>query len=242
MASKGRYISRGPWTRVLEKLGADKGLKLKGKGCGRGLTLTVNPDARCAGCCYPLLRPDHFPPKPGWGLRILNTTSGLQVCVGKRPPRHHPSPAATAFQLVTGHRKETARVAHLTTQQVALFFRKSISRKVARFDPPTQFLLLQSARGPVSSAAFQLMASICTALCSWQVSHMRIYVACPRSHSSSAIKPGTDPLGKKPARTEMSAFHYRHYRLCDGRVLGEVKRGGRATLQIIMIMSIVVTM
>ncbi|XP_058398578.1 cell migration-inducing and hyaluronan-binding protein isoform X4 [Diceros bicornis minor] len=31
MASKGRYISRGPWTRVLEKLGADKGLKLKEK-------------------------------------------------------------------------------------------------------------------------------------------------------------------------------------------------------------------
>lgn len=36
MASKGRYISRGPWTRVLEKLGADKGLKLKGKGFGPG--------------------------------------------------------------------------------------------------------------------------------------------------------------------------------------------------------------
>ncbi|XP_030740349.1 cell migration-inducing and hyaluronan-binding protein isoform X1 [Echinops telfairi] len=31
MASKGRYISRGPWTRVLEKLGAEKGLKLKEK-------------------------------------------------------------------------------------------------------------------------------------------------------------------------------------------------------------------
>lgn len=31
MASKGRYITRGPWTRVLEKLGADKGLKLKEK-------------------------------------------------------------------------------------------------------------------------------------------------------------------------------------------------------------------
>ncbi|XP_063508505.1 cell migration-inducing and hyaluronan-binding protein isoform X1 [Pongo pygmaeus] len=29
MASKGRYVSRGPWTRVLEKLGADRGLKLK---------------------------------------------------------------------------------------------------------------------------------------------------------------------------------------------------------------------
>uniref|UniRef100_A0A2K5CXS1 hyaluronoglucosaminidase n=1 Tax=Aotus nancymaae TaxID=37293 RepID=A0A2K5CXS1_AOTNA len=29
MVSKGRYISRGPWTRVLEKLGADRGLKLK---------------------------------------------------------------------------------------------------------------------------------------------------------------------------------------------------------------------
>lgn len=31
VASKGRYVSRGPWTRVLEKLGADKGLKLKDK-------------------------------------------------------------------------------------------------------------------------------------------------------------------------------------------------------------------
>uniref|UniRef100_A0A8C0WJR7 G8 domain-containing protein n=1 Tax=Castor canadensis TaxID=51338 RepID=A0A8C0WJR7_CASCN len=31
MASKGKYITRGPWTRVLEKLGADKGLKLKEK-------------------------------------------------------------------------------------------------------------------------------------------------------------------------------------------------------------------
>ncbi|XP_030670762.1 cell migration-inducing and hyaluronan-binding protein isoform X3 [Nomascus leucogenys] len=29
MASKGRYVSRGPWTRVLEKLGADRGIKLK---------------------------------------------------------------------------------------------------------------------------------------------------------------------------------------------------------------------
>ncbi|XP_045437570.1 cell migration-inducing and hyaluronan-binding protein isoform X2 [Pipistrellus kuhlii] len=29
MASKGRYAARGPWTRVLEKLGADKGLRLK---------------------------------------------------------------------------------------------------------------------------------------------------------------------------------------------------------------------
>lgn len=38
MASKGRYISRGPWTRVLEKLGADKGLKLKGEGFGLGFT------------------------------------------------------------------------------------------------------------------------------------------------------------------------------------------------------------
>ncbi|XP_037367292.1 cell migration-inducing and hyaluronan-binding protein [Talpa occidentalis] len=31
MASKGRLVSRGPWTRVLEKLGADKGLRLKEK-------------------------------------------------------------------------------------------------------------------------------------------------------------------------------------------------------------------
>ncbi|XP_070350304.1 cell migration-inducing and hyaluronan-binding protein isoform X4 [Equus asinus] len=31
MASKGRYISRGPWTRVLEKLGADEGLRLREK-------------------------------------------------------------------------------------------------------------------------------------------------------------------------------------------------------------------
>ncbi|XP_077630421.1 cell migration-inducing and hyaluronan-binding protein [Crocuta crocuta] len=31
MVSKGRYASRGPWTRVLEKLGADKGLRLKEK-------------------------------------------------------------------------------------------------------------------------------------------------------------------------------------------------------------------
>lgn len=37
MASKGRYVSRGPWTRVLEKLGADRGLKLKGKGLNWGL-------------------------------------------------------------------------------------------------------------------------------------------------------------------------------------------------------------
>uniref|UniRef100_A0A8D0NG90 hyaluronoglucosaminidase n=1 Tax=Sus scrofa TaxID=9823 RepID=A0A8D0NG90_PIG len=29
VASKGRYVSRGPWTRVLENLGADKGVKLK---------------------------------------------------------------------------------------------------------------------------------------------------------------------------------------------------------------------
>ncbi|XP_027625045.1 cell migration-inducing and hyaluronan-binding protein [Tupaia chinensis] len=31
MASTGRYVSRGPWTRVLEKLGADKGVRLKEK-------------------------------------------------------------------------------------------------------------------------------------------------------------------------------------------------------------------
>lgn len=36
MASRGRYVSRGLWTRVLEKLGADKGLRLKGKGFGLG--------------------------------------------------------------------------------------------------------------------------------------------------------------------------------------------------------------
>ncbi|XP_036087754.1 cell migration-inducing and hyaluronan-binding protein isoform X1 [Rousettus aegyptiacus] len=29
MASRGRYVSRGPWTRVLEKLGADEGIRLK---------------------------------------------------------------------------------------------------------------------------------------------------------------------------------------------------------------------
>ncbi|XP_003475512.1 cell migration-inducing and hyaluronan-binding protein [Cavia porcellus] len=31
MASKGRYVTRGPWTRVLEKLGAERGLRLKEK-------------------------------------------------------------------------------------------------------------------------------------------------------------------------------------------------------------------
>ncbi|XP_075860811.1 cell migration-inducing and hyaluronan-binding protein [Microcebus murinus] len=31
VVSKGRYVSRGPWTRVLERLGADKGVKLKEK-------------------------------------------------------------------------------------------------------------------------------------------------------------------------------------------------------------------
>lgn len=31
MVSKGRYITRGQWTRVLEKLGADRGLRLKEK-------------------------------------------------------------------------------------------------------------------------------------------------------------------------------------------------------------------
>ncbi|XP_024905843.1 cell migration-inducing and hyaluronan-binding protein isoform X4 [Pteropus alecto] len=31
MASRGRYVSRGPWTHVLEKLGADEGLRLKEK-------------------------------------------------------------------------------------------------------------------------------------------------------------------------------------------------------------------
>ncbi|XP_038623108.1 cell migration-inducing and hyaluronan-binding protein [Tachyglossus aculeatus] len=31
MVSKGRFISRGPWTRVLEKLGVDKGFRLKEK-------------------------------------------------------------------------------------------------------------------------------------------------------------------------------------------------------------------
>lgn len=46
MASKGRYVSRGPWTRVLEKLGADKGFKLKGEGFGLGF---LSPDARGAG-------------------------------------------------------------------------------------------------------------------------------------------------------------------------------------------------
>lgn len=34
VASKGRYVARGQWTRVLEKLGLDKGLKLKGEGLG----------------------------------------------------------------------------------------------------------------------------------------------------------------------------------------------------------------
>ena len=53
MASKGRYISRGPWTRVLEKLGAHKGLKLKGKGS------SIDPEFGCPGL---LLRPEHFPP------------------------------------------------------------------------------------------------------------------------------------------------------------------------------------
>ena len=53
MASKGRYTSRGPWTRVLEKLGAHKGLKLKGKDS------CIDPESGCPGL---LLRPEHFPP------------------------------------------------------------------------------------------------------------------------------------------------------------------------------------
>lgn len=31
VTSKGRFISRGPWTKVLEKLGAEKGFSLKEK-------------------------------------------------------------------------------------------------------------------------------------------------------------------------------------------------------------------
>ena len=85
----------------------------------------------------------------------------------------------------------------------------------------SQFLLPGSARVTASAPAFLPMASVGTVLCSWQSSHLRIYVACPTSHSSSAIKPGTDPLGRKPARTKMSAFHHHHHRLCDERVLGE---------------------
>lgn len=46
VASKGRFITRGPWTRVLEKLGADKGLKLKGEGFVLGF---MGPDAWGAG-------------------------------------------------------------------------------------------------------------------------------------------------------------------------------------------------
>lgn len=30
VTSKGRFISRGPWTKVLEKLGAEEGFRLKG--------------------------------------------------------------------------------------------------------------------------------------------------------------------------------------------------------------------
>lgn len=30
VTSKGRFISRGPWTKVLEKLGAGEGFRLKG--------------------------------------------------------------------------------------------------------------------------------------------------------------------------------------------------------------------
>lgn len=53
MASKGRYISRGPWTRVLEKLGADKGLKLKGKvRVGFAPTLKGAPGAWAGTPCW----------------------------------------------------------------------------------------------------------------------------------------------------------------------------------------------
>ena len=97
-----------------------------------------------------------------------------------------------------------------------------------------QFLLPGSARVTTSAPAFLPTASICTVLCSWQSSHLRIYMACPTSHSSSAIKPGTGPSGRKPTRTEMSAFHHHHHRLCDETVLGEAERGGQATFLIIM--------
>ena len=70
-----------------------------------------------------------------------------------------------------------------------------------------QVLLPGSARVTTSAPAFLPMASVCTVLCSWQSSHLRIYMACPTSHSSSAIKPGRGPSGRKPTRTKMSAFH-----------------------------------
>ena len=95
-----------------------------------------------------------------------------------------------------------------------------------------QFLLPGSARVTTSAPAFLPMVSVCTVLCSWQSSHLRIYMACPTSHSSSAIKPGTGPSGRKPTRTKMSAFHHHHQ--CDERVLGEAERGGQATFLIIM--------
>lgn len=46
MASKGRHVSRGPWTRVLEKLGADKGLRLKGERSGPGFAGAAPPQHR----------------------------------------------------------------------------------------------------------------------------------------------------------------------------------------------------
>ena len=61
-------------------------------------------------------------------------------------------------------------------------------------------------------------------------SYLRMCVAGPRSHSSSAIKPSLDPTEKEPARAKMSALHCHHHKLCSERIHEEVERGDRTTL------------
>lgn len=75
MASKGRYITRGPWTRVLEKLGADKGLKLKGKS-ERGLS-DSEPEKWCREAIILATFGTLFPTRLGYNPRTLNMLSGL---------------------------------------------------------------------------------------------------------------------------------------------------------------------
>lgn len=116
MASRGRYVSRGPWTRVLEKLGADEGIRLKGKGFGQGwMRVSVLP------------RPERLLPTWLWPLTP-------QCTVSKAAP-------APGLPLACARPRRSSLVVPPSSQQVALY---SAKRSAEKWLGPTslQFWLL----------------------------------------------------------------------------------------------------
>uniref|UniRef100_G1TMU3 hyaluronoglucosaminidase n=1 Tax=Oryctolagus cuniculus TaxID=9986 RepID=G1TMU3_RABIT len=85
VTSKGKYSSRGPWTRALEKLGADKGLKLKEKMAFVGFKGSFRPIWVTPGAVapQPIFLAKFYSPlgrKPGMGSFLSLSLSVFSFC------------------------------------------------------------------------------------------------------------------------------------------------------------------